>query len=527
MKVRVRNGSTTVRVECESATLLSELAALAAAQLGEIEAPIVLSLNRKDALGGCPGDSLGACGVRGGDLLHVLMPPPTLAQSAPPPVHAGAAPLPVPASESKMLDTLLEMGFAPAACAQALQACSGNVEEAAGLLTDGAFNVPSSAAAEPSGLEIMVNASLEAAERRAAAASKPLDDAAPVFEAAARAELLNLMLEAGFQEKLAEEGDTDGYCVRFALPSSFHLPATACAVIRYSASNVQASAWNGGTVHTMELAPSQRAHYPGAAGDSGKKLALVDWLCPLITEFKTKLIAPMLLELSLARLLLDAAAGPGDTRDCVGKQETIALGLHAVMLRSGFTPQQIENTDDVLTLPAGWNIGGGNFSFEYTYPGVEKSVRQVLLKCVAMADRFLVHAMVAAEETTDDVDANSSGDDAEEEEGGSPVFDMTFSIRSLTQKPAVLVPFQVQASGEPLSPVCLSHGCLKDPPSIGLGPRFHSGIVAQLVAAIRWVGHCQLSSATLSLARAGSKGPRWSLAGSRSHSMTYQRRFAV
>jgi hypothetical protein len=223
MKVRVRHGGTTVKVGCEKATLLSELSSLAAEQLGLVDGPITLSLNLKDALGD-PSDSLGASGVCGGDLLHVLC-----AASAASAVGAAPAPpvrevsiLP-PVVSAAPLDTLLEMGFPPDACAQALQACDGSLDGAVGLLAGGAFDAPAPAsttatAASASRLEGMVSASLQAVERRAAKAAPMEAQAppgsanqapAPVFEPAAREEFLDLLLQAGFQHRASAEHDLE------------------------------------------------------------------------------------------------------------------------------------------------------------------------------------------------------------------------------------------------------------------------------------------------------------------------------
>eukprot|EP01048_Picozoa_sp_COSAG05_P018196 COSAG05_NODE_2618_length_2832_cov_2.407977_2_plen_380_part_00 len=379
MKVRVRHAGATVKIECERTTTLPELSALAAVQLG-IEGPITLSLNRKDALAG---QYVMESGVCGGDLLHVLGPAvPAAAASPPPPVRAE----PVPAPASTPLNALLEMGFASTAATQALQACDGSLDGAVGLLMAGAFDAPAVAAPTPTHAEptptsapkIMHagNASLQAAERRAAAAAAPMavdvppagaDDAdentAAEYEAAARSEFRSLLLQAGFGEGSRLEHDPDDV-VRFEPPARFGLPATTCCALRYAAGKIQATPWDGAATHTMVFVAVSTLR------SGGKRPALVDWLCPLLKDFKTKLIEPMLLELSLARLLLQAAASD-DPRACVGQKETVALGLHSVMLCSGFTPLHSTAPAGALTLPSGWDLGGGTFSFEYTYPGPE------------------------------------------------------------------------------------------------------------------------------------------------------------
>lgn len=421
MLLRIRGPSGTYKVRCEPSTTYAELIAEVEKQCewaGAVGA-LRLSLNKKSQLELEQEGSIGSAGIRGGDLLYIIAdadaitraPPAATARTvaaAPRPTPAAAAaaaaaaerradansyrlaaPTPSPAQRQTRTttvrypaasDMLVEMGFEREQSDAALAMCDGNAERAVELITSGALNRPAAGgAASASGAEAAPDSADEMEE---------VDDLAPPPRAlqlhevysAVRDALLRVLTEAGYEEQ--GQGQTGRHMFRIVAFEGRHALATVQLSTLGEYVNVHAMAWDGAPVHLMT--------YGGPGTALG--FSLTDLLCSLVTEWKRKVVRPMLLELSLGAMLRAAAT--------TEPAEILAVALHSVMLSNGFdnkiADRHEEGAGSSRCLPPGWNLGGGSFSFEYTLSAPARPDARppsVLVKAVAMGDRLMVHAM--------------------------------------------------------------------------------------------------------------------------------------
>jgi hypothetical protein len=374
---------------------------------------LVLSLDKASPLDGSPETPISTAGVRGGDLLYMLAGGEKAAGTVTA-AGSGSRPStkPAPPDSSRLttsisgsgLAFLTEMGFAAPAASSALRACGGDVERAVEILTgrggggDGGREtaaIATSAAQDEAMAAPAIVAAVEGEEDATQMAVLDADGPVLARAGAVRSAFASLMVEAGFvlagggrepaaagaSEGVPGSGGGDMMCFEHAqFPSQrtelrYLTPSPAALVVEAAAAGA------GGPTHVMKL----------TYGDDGDQ-HWVDLICPLITEFKAKVVKPLLLDLSVATLLAAGSAGAG--RALVAA-EAVAVALHGIMLASGFTPRPPTTGHD-LTLPVGWSPGGGAFAFEYTYTGDSAlpADTPVLLKCVGMGDRLIMHAMV-------------------------------------------------------------------------------------------------------------------------------------
>ncbi len=455
MLLRIRGPSGTYKVRCEPSTTYAELVAEVEKQCewaGEVGA-LRLSLNKKDQLELEQEGSIGSAGIRGGDLLYIIADAGAIARAAPPVIarpaaaaprqasasaaaaaaaaaerraaaansYTVAAPTPTPARRQTRTttvrypaasDMLVEMGFSREQSDAALGMCDGNAECAVGLITSGALGRQSAeGTTSASGTAAAMDSTDEMEEGGELAPPPRALQLHEVYNAV-RDALLHVMAEAGFEE---HEHDQDGrHTFRISMPEGLCAQATVQLSTLGEYVNVHAMAWEGAPVHLLT--------YGGPGTALG--FSLTDLLCSLVTEWKRKVVQPMLLELSLGAMLRAATT--------TVPAELLAVALHSVMLSNGFD-SKIKGTHEGEAagaagrtnrgLPLGWNLGGGNFSFEYTLctPTVrpDAPAPSVLVKAMAMGDRLIVHAMV--EETT--------ADNTDMQQEAPPVFDASFSIR--------------------------------------------------------------------------------------------------
>eukprot|EP01043_Picozoa_sp_COSAG02_P052192 COSAG02_NODE_5587_length_4209_cov_1.663504_1_plen_403_part_10 len=397
MLLRIRGPSGTYKVRCEPSTTYAELVAEVEKQCewaGEVGA-LRLSLNKKDQLELEQECSIGSAGIRGGDLLYIIADAGAITRAAPPVVARPAAAAPRQTSASAAAaaaaaaerraaansytvaaptrtpvhrhtrtttvrypaasDMLVEMGFSREQSDAALGMCDGNAERAVGLITSGALGRQSAeGATSASGADDAMDSTDETEEVGKLAPPPRALQLHEVYNAV-RDALLHVMAEAGFEEHEHERNGRHTY--RIAVSEGL----CAKAIVQLSTLgeyvNVHAMAWEEAPVHLLTYGG------PGAA----LGFSLTDLLCELVTEWKRKVVHPMLLELSLGAMLRAAAT--------TVPAELLAVALHSVMLSNGFD-SKIKGTHEGAAagatrwtkgcLPLGWNLGGGNFSFEYT-----------------------------------------------------------------------------------------------------------------------------------------------------------------
>lgn len=472
MLLRVRGPSGTYKVRCEPSTRYAELIAEVERQCewaGEAGA-LRLSLNKKDQLELEQAGSIGSAGIRGGDLLYIIADADAITR-APPPVTLGStggqaqaprqtsaaaaaaaaaaerrasansytiAP-PAPTAPHRQVrtttvrypaasDMLVEMGFERAQSDTALGMCDGDAERAVELITSGALDSKAvERAASGSGPDVVINTTVETEQVGTPPLSPPCSLQLDEVYGAVRDGLLHELAEAGFEEQAQEQSGRHTF--RILISEGLYALATVQISTLGEYVNVHAMAWDGAPVHLLT--------YGGPGTALG--FSLTDLLCSLVTEWKRKVIRPMLFELSTGAMLR-AAATPVPA-------EILAVALHSVMLSNGFEnkikharEQRARGDAHGCRLPAGWNLGGGNFSFEYS---LSASVQRpdvlspsVLVKAVAMGDRLMVHAMV--EDTEED--------STDMQQSTPPVFDACFSIREHTDVDGIAL-LQASASG--------------------------------------------------------------------------------
>jgi hypothetical protein len=451
MLLRIRGPSGTYKVRCEPSTTYAELVAEVEKQCewaGEAGA-LRLSLNKKDQLQLEQEGSVGSVGIRGGDLLYIIADADAITRAAPPVAVRPAAPrqtsapaagaaaaaaerraaanaytIATPTSSSTnrqtrmttvrypaASDMLVEMGFSREQSDAALGMCDGNAERAVGLITSGGLDRQSAEGTmSASGPDAAMDSADEMEEVGELASPPRALQLHEVYNVV-RDALLHVMVAAGYEEHEHEQNGR--HTLRIMVSEGLYALATVQLSTLGEYVNVHAMAWEGAPVHLLT--------YGGPGTALG--FSLTDLLCSLVTEWKRKVVRPMLLELSLGAMLRDAAT--------TVPAEILAVALHSVMLSNGFN-SKIKSTHDGgasaagganRCLPAGWNLGSGNFSFEYTLctPTVRPDALPptVLVKAMAMGDRLIVHAMV--EETREG--------STDMQQAAPPVFDASFSIR--------------------------------------------------------------------------------------------------
>jgi hypothetical protein len=501
MLLRIRGPSGTYKVRCEPSTTYAELIAEVEKQCewGGDPGALRLSLNKKEPLELETANSVGSGGLRGGDLLYILAdaaavvraPPPPVAStrqqpapapgSRPPSAAAAAAaaaaerraaeanayrvaapPAPTPAVAVAApqqvrtvtvrypvaADMLVEMGFSREQSDAALGMCDGNADRAVELITSGALEggqtAPTGGGARAESPGAASDSAEEMEEAEELLPPPPALRLRDVYSSA-RAALLQVLAEAGFEEQAQEPAGRHTFCIA-AFPG---VQATVQLSTLGDYVNVHAMAWDTAPVHLLT--------YGGPGTALG--FSLTDLLCSLVTEWKLKVVRPMLLELTLGAML--------QTASTTVPAEILAVALHGVMLSSGFVNkaedgEAMQGAGEATAsssgggLPAGWNLGGGSFSFEYTLSAPPRSGAtppSVLLKAVAMGDRMMVHAMV--EETTGEEGAGPGGGPGAGAASGDkqssappPVFDASFSIREHTDAAGIAQLQQQQTSEE-------------------------------------------------------------------------------